>query len=141
MIPDAGRIIHFRNAAWRPTKFALFMERILTNRCLFHREMIATNCLKSSIRRRFRVMTQEKEKGQQSTPGEGGEDAEEDAGLLSVEDCIAIVNELVDEVETETVYYAPGYQGHLSRAKGVAVLEFVRCCRERVEEVEAPRLS
>ena len=48
---------------------------------------------------------------------------------------------LVDEVETETVYYAPGYQGHLSRAKGVAVLEFVRCCRERVEEVEAPRLS
>lgn len=118
------------------------MERILTNRCLIYREMIATNCLKSSIRRRFRVMTREKENRQQtSTPGEGGGDAKEDAGLLSVEDCIAIVNELVDEVETETVYYAPGYQGHLPRAKGVAVLEFVRCCRERVEEVEAPHLS
>ena len=95
--------------------------------------MLAIKALKMSVRRRFTVMTAERIAMNHST--EADEDGSQPESRMSVDDCIAVVNELVEEVDTECLYYAPGFAAHLSRPTGVAVLEYVRCCREEVEGV------
>ncbi len=38
-------------------------------------------------------------------------------------------------METEVLYFAPGFARHLNRSTGVAVLEYARCCIEEIEGV------
>jgi len=53
-------------------------------------------------------------------------------GTVNVEGCIDAVTNLVEEVEVEALYFAPGYSAVVSRAVGIAVLEYVTCCQHSV---------
>jgi hypothetical protein len=69
-----------------------------------------------------------------------------DAVSRRIQDCVVCIyltshngaepdSSLVQQVETEVLYFAPGFARHLPRATGVAVLEYARCCIEEIEGV------
>jgi hypothetical protein len=55
-------------------------------------------------------------------------------GSVNVEGCIQAVTNLAEEVEVEALYFAPGYTALVPRAVGVAVLEYIICCKQSVED-------
>jgi len=55
-------------------------------------------------------------------------------GTVNVHGCIDAVTNLAEEVEVEALYFAPGYAGAVPRAVGLAVLEFVVCCKQSVQD-------
>ena len=54
-------------------------------------------------------------------------------GVVNVEECILAVEHLAEEVEVEALYFAPGYASVVPSAVGLAVLEYVVCCKRSVE--------
>jgi len=76
-------------------------------------------CLKASVRARFSAIVDA-----QARPD----------GTVNVEGCIDAVTNLAEEVEVEALYFAPGYISMVPRAAGIAVLEYIICCKQSVED-------